>query len=120
MVNKYLKEHPETTYAELMQVFPDDIQGPYGVLRREDEIQPKDTKSPGRRYDPERFVVTQDGIKSLICTQWGADLKRGADLKQAIQGSSIYKFITRVRELGYEFIPVGNYPLANFLREEKN
>lgn len=116
VVNKYLLEHPETTYAELLKVFPDEIQGSYGVLRREDEIQPKDLKNP-KRYDPVRAVVTKDGVKSLVCTQWGAG---GADNKQAIQGSSMYKFITRVRELGYEFSPVGNFPLANFLREEKS
>lgn len=115
VVKKYINENQDITYEKLIKVFPDEIQGKYGVLRSKDKISPKDiTNNTRKRYDPSRSIITADGVEAFICTQWGAD----QNTKDGIPGSSIYKFIAKVRELGYEFTPMGDYPLANFLRWE--
>lgn len=76
VVIAYLSAHPNMTFAQLEQVFPDELQGSYGVLRRLEDIyhsghNQKDLKT---RYimDEDKILTTKDGVKFVVCNQWGS------------------------------------------------
>lgn len=67
VVKKYLEGNSKLSYKQLLEIFPDSLQGSLGVLRRIEEI--KDQK----RYftKPEELLKTGDGKEIALCTQWG-------------------------------------------------
>ncbi|MCC6503630.1 MAG: hypothetical protein IT362_10915 [Deltaproteobacteria bacterium] len=76
VVRKYLQEHPKTTYAELLKVFPDNLHSSrYGVFRKANEAQNVENKTGYRRFftHPVDLLQTADGIKIAVCTQWGGE-----------------------------------------------
>lgn len=75
VVAAYLSAHPSITFEQLEQVFPDELQGSYGVVRRLDELEksahdPKDLRT---RYvmDEDKILCTKDGIRFVVSNQWG-------------------------------------------------
>ena len=76
VVAAYLSAHPNITFSQLEQLFPDDLQGSYGVVRSLDDIyksahDPKDLKT---RYvmDEDKILCTKDGVKFVVSNQWGS------------------------------------------------
>lgn len=78
VVKKYIKEHPDTTYEELKQIFPDNLQGSIGVIKNEaDYIEFSQRTETGEKrfFIDEPILLKND--KVYVCTQWGGDLKSG-------------------------------------------
>lgn len=76
IVASYLSAHPSITFAQLEQVFPDELQGSYGVLRRLEDIYQSehDLKDLKTRYvmDDDKILKTKDGVRFVVCNQWGS------------------------------------------------
>lgn len=76
IIIRYLELHPKMTYRQLEQIFPDEIQGSYGVVRSLDELNEMehDSKDLATRYlmKEEELLKTADGVRFAVCNQWGA------------------------------------------------
>lgn len=75
VVARFVKMNPSLTFDQLKQVFPDNLQGSYGVLRTLDEIKLSnhDKKDLRSRYimDEDKQLTSSDGVKFVVCNQWG-------------------------------------------------
>ena len=76
VVAAYLSANPNITFSQLEQLFPDDLQGSYGVVRSLDDLyksahDPKDLKT---RYvmDEDKILYTKDGVRFVVSNQWGS------------------------------------------------
>lgn len=76
IIIRYLDLHPKLTYRQLEQIFPDEMQGSYGVVRSLDELHDMehDRKDLETRYlmKDEELLKTADGVLFAVCNQWGA------------------------------------------------
>ena len=76
IIIRYLESHPKLTYRQLEQIFPDEMQGSYGVMRSFDELHEMehDRKDLETRYlmKEEELLKTADGVQFAVCNQWGA------------------------------------------------
>lgn len=76
IVATYLSAHPNMTFAQLEQVFPDELQGSYGVVRTLEDIyhSDHDIKDLKTRYvmDEDKILKTKDGVRFVVCNQWGS------------------------------------------------
>lgn len=76
IIIRYLELHPKLTYRQLEQIFPDEMQGSYGVVRSLDELHEMehDRKDLETRYlmKEEELLKTVDGVRFAVCNQWGA------------------------------------------------
>lgn len=76
IIIRYLESHPKLTYRQLEQIFPDEMQGSYGVVRSLDELHEMehDRKDLETRYlmKDEELLKTADGVQFAVCNQWGA------------------------------------------------
>lgn len=63
------------TYAELKDLFPDQLQGRYGVFTSEQFALQIKQESPSHRarhfISPDDILETKDKIKICVCSQWG-------------------------------------------------
>ncbi len=76
IIIRYLESHPKLTYRQLEHIFPDEMQGSYGVVRSLDELHEMehDRKDLETRYlmKEEELLKTADGVQFAVCNQWGA------------------------------------------------
>ena len=76
IIIRYLELHPKMTYRQLEQIFPDEMQGSYGVVRSVDELQEMahDEKDLRTRYwmSDDMLLTSADGIHFAVCNQWGS------------------------------------------------
>lgn len=76
IIIRYLEQHPKMTYRQLEQIFPDEMQGSYGVVRSLDELNEMehDSKDLATRYlmKDEELLKTADNVRFAVCNQWGA------------------------------------------------
>lgn len=76
VVIKYVEENPALTFGELQQVFPDKLQGTYGVLRSAEELNASshDKSDLNTRYfmKEEQLLRSADGILYAVSNQWGS------------------------------------------------
>jgi len=76
IIIRYLDLHPKLTYRQLEQIFPDEMQGSYGVVRSLDELNEMehDSKDLATRYlmKEDELLMTADGVRFAVCNQWGA------------------------------------------------
>jgi len=76
IIIRYLESHPKLTYRQLEQIFPDEMQGSYGIVRSLDELHEMehDRKDLETRYlmKEEELLKTADGVQFAVCNQWGA------------------------------------------------
>ena len=70
LVKEYIRLHPEKTYAELVKVFPAELQGSFGVIQTLDYIHSKGYN--GRRYftEEDKILRSGDGILFAVSTEW--------------------------------------------------
>lgn len=70
IVTHYLQSHPDITFDELRQVFPDEIHSSYGVVALLERAQ---EKGGCKRYflNEEQLLTTGDNRTIAICNQWG-------------------------------------------------
>ncbi|MBR1941628.1 MAG: hypothetical protein IJ845_09920 [Bacteroidaceae bacterium] len=75
IVATYLSANPDLTFNQLAQVFPDELQGSYGVVRSLEDIYKSDhdLKDLMNRYvmDDDKILTTKDGVQFVVCNQWG-------------------------------------------------
>ena len=76
IVAAYLSAHPSITFAQLEQVFPDELQGSYGVVRSLDDLYTSghDQDDLKTRYvmDEDKILRTKDGVRFVVSNQWGS------------------------------------------------
>lgn len=76
IIIRYLELHPKLTYRQLEQIFPNEMQGSYGVIRSLDELHEMehDRKDLETRYlmKEDELLKTADGVRFAVCNQWGA------------------------------------------------
>ncbi len=76
IIIRYLELHPKMTYRQLEQIFPDDMQGSYGVIRSVEELceMGHDRKDLATRYlmKDEELLKTADDVRFAVCNQWGS------------------------------------------------
>lgn len=76
IVAAYLSAHPSMTFVQLEQVFPDELQGSYGVIRRLEDIynSAHDQKDLMTRYvtDDDKILRTGDSVRFVVSNQWGS------------------------------------------------
>jgi hypothetical protein len=92
VVKQYVKDNPNTTFADLEKIFPDKLQGSYGVVKLESSVSDSDRGIGGKkRY----FVKSIDVIKLsasnervLVSGEWGI--------------GNINRFIANAESLGYK------------------
>lgn len=102
-VKQYIKDNLNITYAELKNVFKDNIQGSYGVLKDEKDLE--DLK----KYiidTPKRFFMKEDEVLSLsngdkiyVCKGWGDDY---TDSNGKYKKGNKKAFIELVSKLNYD------------------
>lgn len=75
IVAHFIKQNPSLTYNQLVQVFPDNLQGSYGVLRTIRDISDSshDGKDLKTRYvmADDLILTSSDGIRFVVSNQWG-------------------------------------------------
>ncbi len=75
IVAAYLSQHPNITFVQLEQIFPAELQGSYGVVKRLDDIfsSDHDLKDLKTRYvmDEDKILCTKDGVRFVVSNQWG-------------------------------------------------
>lgn len=75
VVAHFMQQNPNLTYDQLVQVFPDNLQGSYGVLRTLESISDSthDKGDLKRRYVmADKLILTSaDGIRFVVSNQWG-------------------------------------------------
>lgn len=87
VIQSYVEQQPQTSYADFKQAFPDAIQGNYGVFALKVKAEELYQQSGHKRYytDPDKFIPLNDETIAT-CTQWNP--------------KNINSFINRARELG--------------------
>lgn len=88
VVKRYMRQHPETTAQQLMQAFPVEIQGSYGVVRPVSWVQQQQLlgKDFLRRYfmDANDLIKTADGQQFAVSNQWGDTFQRFIDCAKKV------------------------------------
>lgn len=76
IVARFVENNPTFTYNQLKQIFPDRMQGSYGVIRSLDELEKSthNRKDLATRYvmDKDKQLISSDGVRFVVCTQWGS------------------------------------------------
>ena len=86
-IQKYVREHPEITFHEMQEIFPDYIQGSLGVLRSVEEAE-RYKDATGHYFFEDANIVTLKGMQYVICKDWTV--------------KNINRFINVMRSLGQE------------------
>lgn len=80
VVGLYMKLHPSATWSEVIEAFPQELQGSYGIVATVENIQYRIRKGfdDDKRYflDPSRRFRTIDGVEFAVCHQWGNQFDR--------------------------------------------
>lgn len=75
VVGLYMKLHPRATWSEVLEAFPKELQGSYGVAATFESIKYRIRKGfdDAKRYflDPSCRFRTIDGVEFAVCHQWG-------------------------------------------------
>lgn len=73
IVKEFLEKNPNITYNQLIQVFPDSLQGSYGVIRSIHQLQTSkhDAEDLKSRYVMSNKLMTKDNVEFVVCNQWG-------------------------------------------------
>jgi len=89
VVAKYVEDHPDTTFKQLKEIFPDTLMKRFGVFASESEAKKLSGTKPRYFLKPEQMIKIK-GLKEPICVtnQWTAAL--------------IEPFIKVSKELGYK------------------
>lgn len=76
VIEKFMDEFPETSFAELCEMFPKQLQGSYGVVQSIDEIEERslknDTEYSRWFMEPEEILTSGDDVRFAVSSEWGA------------------------------------------------
>ena len=93
VVKQYCEDNPDTSFAHLVNVFPNNLQGTLGVISSKslaDEIQTSTGRA--RHFIKPTDVIEIKDETIAVCSQWGI--------------GNIDKFISRATKLGYDVVAV--------------
>ena len=62
-IRTYINDHQNISYEELVNLFPDKLQGSFGVIKRLQDVKEKDTE----RY---RHTIEHNGETLRVCSEW--------------------------------------------------
>ena len=85
IVKQYAEEH-NSSFEELSEVFDKSLQGSLGVVELYDTAI-KTTDAKKRYFLADADVLNLNGVKTVVCTQWGI--------------FNIVKFVKRATDLGF-------------------
>ena len=89
VVAKYVEDHPDTTYKQLKEIFPDTLMKRFGVFANETDAKKLSGNKPRYFLKPEQMIEIKGQKEPIaICNQWTAAL--------------IEPFIKVAKELGYK------------------
>ena len=89
VVAKYGEDHPDTTYKQLKEIFPDTLMKRFGVFANEAEAKKLSGSKPRYFLKPEQMIKIKGQKEPIaICNQWTAAL--------------VEPFIKVAKELGYK------------------
>ena len=90
VVAKYVEDHPDTTYKQLKEIFPDTLMKRFGVFANEAEAKKLSGSKPRYFLKPEQMIKIKGQKEPIaVCNQWTAALVAPVILKA-------------VKELGYK------------------
>ena len=71
MIKSYVENHPEITFSELKRIFPDNIQGRFGVFDLAQNAKEVYALKGKKRHhiNPEELIKLKD-VEIATCTQW--------------------------------------------------
>jgi hypothetical protein len=82
-VTLYMQQNPLATFSQIVNAFPNELQGSYGVVATKDEINHRNElgQDTSNRYflDEDKILTSADGIRFVVCTQWGTQFSRFQD-----------------------------------------
>ena len=90
-VKDYVKEHPEVNAEQLIDVFPDYVQGSLGVVKRIEDAEWYTNARKRFYFSDENIIHLSDG-NYVVCTQWDA--------------GNIGKFLKLAEDLGFVIQPI--------------
>ena len=92
IISQYVKEGKATNYTELLQAFPDKLQGSKGVVRLLNSVSDNDKGigSSNKRYfvNDDEIILLTSGEQVVVCSQWGTE--------------NVDKFIEYANNFGYK------------------
>ena len=81
-----MEQHPNTTFQELEQIFPSELQGSFGVVKPKEYVSKNNDRR--RYFDKEDEILhTGDGVFFAVSTQWGI--------------GNISNIVRRAKDLGF-------------------
>ncbi|MCM1452754.1 MAG: hypothetical protein NC102_10890 [Clostridium sp.] len=76
-VNNMLDEMPNATFGEILEFFPRNLQGSYGVVRTIEDVRERIRKhgTEARRWflEPHKILTAGDGVQFAVSNQWGTN-----------------------------------------------
>ena len=72
VVKDYVKNNPEFTFDELIEVFPNELQGSINTIERLEDAKDRHKKSGYKRHylNESEIIMLKDG-PIAVCSQWG-------------------------------------------------
>ena len=72
-IKKFIDQNPDSTFEDVEDLFPRELQGGYGVVASEEEYQYRKSKGQDtdRRYFINKPFTDPNGRKFYVCHQWG-------------------------------------------------
>ena len=90
-VKEYVKEHPDLKAEQLIDVFPDYVQGSLGIVKRIKDAEWYTNANKRFYFSDENIIHLLDG-DYVVCTQWDA--------------GNIGKFLKLAEDIGFEIQPI--------------
>lgn len=88
VIRKYMKENPEISANELINVFDKSLQGSLGVVQKLEDVKKNCTDYKTRFFALPNEVIRTSTEVCVVCTQWGI--------------ANIGNMIARAKQLGIE------------------
>lgn len=99
VVAAHVRRNPAITYPQLREVFPQELQGNYGVVRKREEVLANPRwKDPRRRFFVDNPIELADGTTVVVCSQWG----NSGTIR------NFPKFLDAAENLGYQITKLGD------------
>lgn len=74
-VRYFISQFPDATFGDVVEMFPKQLQGSYGVVMTLDEIErsKRHYTSEDKRWflQPDKILTAADGVRFAVSTQWG-------------------------------------------------
>ncbi|MGK7955424.1 MAG: hypothetical protein AB4063_09210 [Crocosphaera sp.] len=73
VVKDYVENNPHIQYSELITIFPDKLQGTFGVFSSLEEAKKIQEEKKKKRHfiKDEEVINLANNVKIAVCTQWG-------------------------------------------------